>query len=184
MAQHDTQSTTKVSTAQHSTAQHRTAQHSTAQLTGRVAAKADSTTCSVGANSSWKTAASWKKSEQKRYSEVAVSMSSLFTLRNSSCRPNTPCQQPASQGKATYDMTLQTQGQLGIQMQRYGWHAAHHACITGSFRWCPTHHVKHGSVSRCENSEKHVYASILAFTCLALRYAQSCHRLTSKSISP
>ncbi len=54
-------------------------------LTGRVAARADSTTCSVGAKSSWKTAASWKKSEQKRYSDVAVSISSLFTLRNSSC---------------------------------------------------------------------------------------------------
>ena len=56
-------------------------------LTCRAAASADSTTCSVGAKSSWKTAASWKKSEQKRYSEVAVSISSLFTLRNSSCTP-------------------------------------------------------------------------------------------------
>lgn len=102
--------------AQHSPAQHRTAQHSIAkqyakhstaqygkenmqssrarqctagQQTWRVAARADSTTCSVGANSSWKTAASWKKSEQKRYSEVAVSISNLFTLRNNSCKPST-----------------------------------------------------------------------------------------------
>ena len=54
------------------------------------AARADSTTCRVAANSSWKTAGSWKKSEQKRYSEVAVSISSLFTLLKSICRQSTP----------------------------------------------------------------------------------------------
>ena len=42
-----------------------------------------STTPRVAANSSLKTPWSWKKSRQKRYSEVAVSMSSLLRLRKS-----------------------------------------------------------------------------------------------------
>ena len=49
------------------------------------AASADSTTAKVAAKSSEKMVSSWKKSQQKRYSAVAVSMSSLFTLLNKTC---------------------------------------------------------------------------------------------------
>mmetsp|Transcript_13713 Transcript_13713/g.41429 ORF Transcript_13713/g.41429 Transcript_13713/m.41429 type:complete len:200 (+) Transcript_13713:326-925(+) len=48
----------------------------------------DSTACRVGANSSWNMASSPKKSAQNRYSLVAVSISSLFTLRNSTSAGN------------------------------------------------------------------------------------------------
>lgn len=44
-----------------------------------------STTPRVAANSSLNTPWSWKKSRQNRYSEVAVSMSSLLRLRKSTC---------------------------------------------------------------------------------------------------
>lgn len=49
------------------------------------AASDDSTTASVAANSSWNIASSWKKLQQNRYSLVAVSMSSLLTLRKTAC---------------------------------------------------------------------------------------------------
>ena len=48
-------------------------------------ARCDSTAASVAAKSSWKTASSLKKSAQNRYSLVAVSISSLFTLRKITC---------------------------------------------------------------------------------------------------
>ena len=47
------------------------------------AAREPSTTASVVEKSSEKMVSSWKKSQQNRYSAVAVSISSLFTLRNS-----------------------------------------------------------------------------------------------------
>ena len=49
------------------------------------AAREDSTTARVVEKSSEKMVSSWKKSQQKRYSAVAVSISSLFTLRKSTC---------------------------------------------------------------------------------------------------
>ena len=53
--------------------------------TWTLVARCDSTAARVAAKSSWKTASSEKKSAQKRYSLVAVSISSLFTLRKITC---------------------------------------------------------------------------------------------------
>ena len=63
------------------------------EWTCKDAASAASTTVRVAAKSSEKIVSSWKKSQQKRYSAVAVSMSSLLTLLNNTCATSSPCAQ-------------------------------------------------------------------------------------------